>query len=311
MELKLFVIASLLAIFVAAVDRGHQQDDPAPKSPPPKKDDVVERICKSDPDFMFCKQYMRGEMGEASMVPFPHLSKPKEGEKKRFLIIKNEFYPNGTVKIPENITLDAKNEKELEQIKTVNHKPFQPENNWGFGEAPPLKPGADLLPEPTTRKNLTFVEAQQEQSNNQTENVENENFDFELPKPAEEPEIKLPSKLPDTHPVPNEQTGLLSGVGNVNVGYGVGVPVPGSPDGVSVGARVGVGFGGSGPAWKIPYFFNNQGEYQSLNDYDGDKRNIVPDRAIKYYRYQVLQARAQARQQSELINAGELSGITR
>ena len=48
---------------------------------------------------MFCKQYMRGEMGEASMVPFPHLNQPKDGEKKKFLIIKNEFYPNGTVKM--------------------------------------------------------------------------------------------------------------------------------------------------------------------------------------------------------------------
>uniref|UniRef100_A0A914YBJ1 Uncharacterized protein n=1 Tax=Panagrolaimus superbus TaxID=310955 RepID=A0A914YBJ1_9BILA len=218
---------------------------------------------------------------------------------------------------PENVTLDAKNEKELEQIKTVNHKPFQPDNHWGFEEAPPLKPDDKLLPEPTTQKNQTFAEAQEQQSQNylrnETENFENEkeNFDFELPKPPEEPEIKYPPALPNTHPVANEQTGLLSGIGNVNVGYGVGVPVPGSPDGVSVGARVGVGLGGSGPAWKIPYFFNNQGEYQSLNDYDGDKRNIVPDRAIKYYRYQILQARERSRQQSHSINSEDESGKIR
>lgn len=41
--------------------------------------------------------------------------------------------------------------------------------------------------------------------------------------------------------------------------------------------------GGSGLAGKIPIFFTDQGEYTSLNDYDGNKRNTVPNKALKYY----------------------------
>ncbi|VDM67892.1 unnamed protein product [Strongylus vulgaris] len=35
--------------------------------------------------------------------------------------------------------------------------------------------------------------------------------------------------------------------------------------------------------WKIGGYGTFQGEWQSLNDYDGNKANIVPDRARKYW----------------------------
>ncbi|KAL6733129.1 hypothetical protein Aduo_003807 [Ancylostoma duodenale] len=50
--------------------------------------------------------------------------------------------------------------------------------------------------------------------------------------------------------------------------------------------QVGVGFGASGLAGQLPIgqvIYPRQGEWQSLNDYDGNKANIVPDRARKYW----------------------------
>ncbi|KAK6025625.1 hypothetical protein OSTOST_08469 [Ostertagia ostertagi] len=81
------------------------------------------------------------------------------------------------------------------------------------------------------------------------------------------------------------RNGLLKDIGSINVGFGVGVGVPGN-DPVRVGARVGVGFGESGLAGQLPIgqdIYPRQGQFQSLNDYDGDKSNIVADRARKYW----------------------------
>uniref|UniRef100_A0A0N4WCF5 CAP-Gly domain-containing protein n=1 Tax=Haemonchus placei TaxID=6290 RepID=A0A0N4WCF5_HAEPC len=99
---------------------------------------------------------------------------------------------------------------------------------------------------------------------------------------------------PHTHPLtttilngkidPN-RNGLLKDIGSINVGFGVGVGIPGN-DPVKVGARVRVGFGESGLAGQLPIgqdIYPRQGQFQSLNDYDGDKSNIVPDRARKYW----------------------------
>ena len=88
------------------------------------------------------------------------------------------------------------------------------------------------------------------QTNDTQDSGENkkENFNFELPRPPVEPEIKYPAALPNYRQIPEQRTGLLSGVGTINVGYGVGVPVPGSPDGVSVGGRVSFG-------WKVQKHF--------------------------------------------------------
>ncbi|KAE9555794.1 hypothetical protein FO519_001008 [Halicephalobus sp. NKZ332] len=255
------------------------------KSPP--KDDVVERICKSNPDFSFCKQYM----AQSTIVPFPHLTEPNEGAKKKILLIKNEYNEDGTVKIPSNITLDTTNERELEQIKKVNHSSFQPTNNWGFEEAPKLKPDATLLPEPTPKNRSVDSEPDKE--------------DFNFPLPEEVPRVEhipLPQKLPDHRILPPDNNGLLSGIGDVNVGFGLGVGVPGVSDGVSVGSRVGVTLGASGLAGGVPYYFTNQGERFSLNDYDGSKTNIVPDRALKYYTSQVLLARKLAAERRQEVN---------
>ncbi|KIH69520.1 hypothetical protein ANCDUO_00125 [Ancylostoma duodenale] len=39
----------------------------------------------------------------------------------------------------------------------------------------------------------------------------------------------------------------------------------------------------TGAAWRICGERDGTGEWQSLNDYDGNKANIVPDRARKYW----------------------------
>ncbi|KAK6733410.1 hypothetical protein RB195_017260 [Necator americanus] len=99
----------------------------------------------------------------------------------------------------------------------------------------------------------------------------------------------IPEKIITTTPyyeeVDPDRNGLLKDIGTINVGFGVGVGVPGN-DPVRVGSRVGVGFGASGLAGKLPIgedIYPRQGEWQSLNDYDGNKANIVPDRARKYW----------------------------
>ena len=69
---------------------------------------------------------------------------------------------------------------------------------------------------------------------------------------------------------------------------------------------MGVSLGSSGLAGGVPYYFTNQGERFSLNDYDGNKANIVPDRALKYYVSQVLLARrlaAERKQQTDLTSS--------
>uniref|UniRef100_A0A7E4V5G6 DUF4774 domain-containing protein n=1 Tax=Panagrellus redivivus TaxID=6233 RepID=A0A7E4V5G6_PANRE len=237
-----------------------------------KKDDVVTRICKSNPTYTFCKQYMDGEMGEASMIPFPHghkhmESESKEGKsaEKRLLIIENEFYPNGTVKIPPNVTLDASNEAELAAIKKKTVLPFRIPKT--------------ILPARDAVKTDKELEASSSSSSEETSN-EKENFNFELPYP--EPPIEFPSKLPDHRVVPEMKDGLLKDIG-VNVGFGLGVNAVKDNDPVRVATNVGVSLGESGRAGGIPFFFPGQGEEYSLNDYDGNKRNIVPDRARKYY----------------------------
>ncbi|GMR37701.1 hypothetical protein PMAYCL1PPCAC_07896, partial [Pristionchus mayeri] len=82
---------------------------------------------------------------------------------------------------------------------------------------------------------------------------------------------------------PNK-SGALSSLGDVaGVGFGFGIGVPGN-DPVSVQTGVSVGLGRSGLAGGIPsylYGLEPQGERYSLNDYDGDKRNIVPGRWAK------------------------------
>ncbi|WKX93131.1 hypothetical protein Q1695_010847 [Nippostrongylus brasiliensis] len=100
---------------------------------------------------------------------------------------------------------------------------------------------------------------------------------------------KAKERLATTTPLYEEvdpnHNGFLKDIGTVNVGFGVGVGVPGN-DPVRVGARVGVGLGDSGLAGQLPIgqdIFPRQGEWQSLNDYDGNKANIVPDRARKYW----------------------------
>ena len=60
--------------------------------------------------------------------------------------------------------------------------------------------------------------------------------------------------------------------------------------------------GSSGLAGGVPYYFTNQGERFSLNDYDGNKANIVPDRALKYYITQVLLARRLAAEHARESN---------
>ncbi|CAJ0957653.1 unnamed protein product, partial [Mesorhabditis belari] len=77
--------------------------------------------------------------------------------------------------------------------------------------------------------------------------------------------------------------GLLKEVGDVNVGFGVGV----GPY-ASVNTGVGVQLGGSGPAGALNEalgydIFPRQGEQWVLDDYTGNKDNIVPDRWRQYW----------------------------
>uniref|UniRef100_A0AC34QSP2 Uncharacterized protein n=1 Tax=Panagrolaimus sp. JU765 TaxID=591449 RepID=A0AC34QSP2_9BILA len=126
---------------------------------------------------------------------------------------------------------------------------------------------------------------------------EKELFNFPLPPLVEH--VPLPRNLPDHRVLPADRNGLLAGIGDVNVGFNTGVGVPGVSDGVSVGTRVGVSLGNSGPAGGVPYYFTNQGERFSLNDYDGGKNNIVPDRALKHYLTQTLLARQLAEEKKK------------
>lgn len=68
-----------------------------------KEDDVVMRICRSNPDYSFCRHFMENEMKVTPPpVPFPHMMENgelKEGAKKKILLIKNEYNPDGTVKM--------------------------------------------------------------------------------------------------------------------------------------------------------------------------------------------------------------------
>ena len=50
---------------------------------------------------------------------------------------------------------------------------------------------------------------------------------------------------------------------------------------VTHGLQFGLTFGSSGLPATVPFGFPNQGEHYSLNDYDGNKLNIVPDRYAK------------------------------
>ncbi|VDN22054.1 unnamed protein product [Cylicostephanus goldi] len=85
----------------------------------------------------------------------------------------------------------------------------------------------------------------------------------EWPEEDNERKEKIPKRVETTTPERVETTtqyyeevdpnhnGLLKDIGSINVGFGVGVGVPGN-DPVSVGARVGVGFGASGLAGQLP-----------------------------------------------------------
>uniref|UniRef100_W6NCZ6 Protein W02B12.13, isoform b n=1 Tax=Haemonchus contortus TaxID=6289 RepID=W6NCZ6_HAECO len=110
--------------------------------------------------------------------------------------------------------------------------------------------------------------------------AEEERRDF-----SREPTKKVQTTTTYYEEIDPNRNGLLKDIGSINVGFGVGVGVPGN-DPVKVGARVGVGFGESGLAGQLPIgqdIYPRQGQFQSLNDYDGDKSNIVPDRARKYW----------------------------
>ncbi|PAV56919.1 hypothetical protein WR25_15761 isoform D [Diploscapter pachys] len=135
---------------------------------------------------------------------------------------------------------------------------FSPDNHWGFREE---------LDEDQEQKEVHEQEA--------LKSLAQELDRAETAKPV--PETTLP---------PNpEHNGLLKDVGNVNVGFGVGVGVPGN-DPVSVGTRFGLDLGASGLAGKLPIgqdIFPRQGEQISLNDYDGNKALIVPDKWRKYW----------------------------
>ncbi|CAJ0581498.1 unnamed protein product, partial [Mesorhabditis spiculigera] len=94
-------------------------------------------------------------------------------------------------------------------------------------------------------------------------------------------------QLRATTPQPEQQDpnrrGLLKDVGDVNVGFGVGV----GPY-ASVSSAVGVQLGGSGPAGGLPDalgydIFPRQGERWTMDDYTGNKDNIVPDRWRRYW----------------------------
>ncbi|VDN02351.1 unnamed protein product [Thelazia callipaeda] len=74
--------------------------------------------------------------------------------------------------------------------------------------------------------------------------------------------------------------GALQNLGPIGFGAGVAVGTPVDP--VSIFSKVGVDFGKTGLAGYVPFGFTNQGEHRSLNDYDGNKLDIVPDRNSKH-----------------------------
>ncbi|KAH7693821.1 Protein W02B12.13 a, partial [Aphelenchoides avenae] len=134
----------------------------------------------------------------------------------------------------------------------VDHSKWQASNNWGFARSD--KDDFADITEPTPRPTL--------------------------------PTTTRPFPLPSHRQLPEERNGLLAGVGQIDVGLGVGVKAIPHNDPISVGGRVGVGFGASGLAGGVPIGFPFQGERYSLNDYNGNKDDIVPDRALKYYQAQ-------------------------
>ncbi|VDL76081.1 unnamed protein product [Nippostrongylus brasiliensis] len=103
--------------------------------------------------------------------------------------------------------------------------------------------------------------------------------DFQSRLDLQKAKERLATTTPSYKEVDPNHNGFLKDIGAVNVGFGVGVGVPGNDP-------VGVGLGDSGLAGQLPIgqdIFPRQGEWQSLNDYDGNKANIVPDRARKYW----------------------------
>uniref|UniRef100_A0A0N5AIR6 Ntox44 domain-containing protein n=1 Tax=Syphacia muris TaxID=451379 RepID=A0A0N5AIR6_9BILA len=76
------------------------------------------------------------------------------------------------------------------------------------------------------------------------------------------------------------KNGFLRDIDKISVGGGIAVGVP-MNDPVKVAGRVEINFGVSGLAGALPFGFGYQGERYSLNDYDGNKNDIVPDRYAK------------------------------
>uniref|UniRef100_A0A1I7YWJ7 Conserved secreted protein n=1 Tax=Steinernema glaseri TaxID=37863 RepID=A0A1I7YWJ7_9BILA len=239
-----------------------------------KRRDVVAAVCKRRPELPYCRA-SRGPsepvtpLGIGISEPFPmgvpEMGKPAEKVKNPFEDINER---NSTKKpTTPKIVLDPKNEQELSNIKVVDHHPWTSGNNWGFeNEARDQKRPSKIAADSPTYVPKTSKKLQQIYDSL-----------YWVPR-----EVAVPANVVIPTEDPNH-SGLLKDIGSIDVGFNFGVPSYPGNDPVSVGAKVGVGFGASGKAGKLPPYlgFPPQGEEVSLNDYDGNKRLIVPDKAQK------------------------------
>jgi hypothetical protein len=86
---------------------------------------------------------------------------------------------------------------------------------------------------------------------------------------------------------PVERNGYLRNAASVDIGVGtnVGKVEKNSSDPTNVQVVFRLGFGASGPTGALPIGFPDQGEMNplNLNDYDGDRRRIVPNKAAHVF----------------------------
>ncbi|KAK0393592.1 hypothetical protein QR680_000296 [Steinernema hermaphroditum] len=239
-----------------------------------RRRDAVDVVCKRRPELPYCHSKKSAaepslpvelDVSEPFPMGVPEMSKTVEHVKNPF----DEIGERNSTKKPTapKIVLDPENEQQLAKIKVVDPRPWTSGNNWGFesevrDRKRPSKIAAD---------SPTFVPSKNKKLQQIYDSL------YWVPRG-----VAVPANVVLSEDDPNH-SGLLKDIGSIDVGFNFGVGTYPGNDPVSVGAKVGVGFGASGRAGKLPPYlgFPAQGEDVSLNDYDGNKALIVPDKAAR------------------------------
>uniref|UniRef100_A0A0N4ZX75 Nucleoporin p58/p45 n=1 Tax=Parastrongyloides trichosuri TaxID=131310 RepID=A0A0N4ZX75_PARTI len=276
---------------------------------------LMASICKRKPNLSYCLNENTTKNSQTSTTKRPETTKKND-------LVPFPFGSNNTSKnktINPEPKVDPKVLKELEGIKQVQHKPFQPSNHWGFNEEEAKKIFNNFMArEEAIKKRIEELKKKSPKMYDSTtmhkKGIENENLALEDNKNNDldpfsqietRPESdksfsqqkanfvnnindknKLPIPLPSTGLGVVERNGILKDLGDmVKINWGIGVPVDGN-DPVRVGGNFGVGFGQSGAAGGMPEVLPipKQGWKYSLNDYDGWGMPVISNRAYKYWK---------------------------